>query len=273
MLSKLHQGHKFNHGHAVVFAGGMGRGGAARLAARGALRVGAGLVTVLCPSDALLENACRLDAIMLRAVDDVAGLNDFVDARIGAFCLGPGMGVGRRTQDFVCAVLALERATVLDADALTSFEAAPDALFDKLHANTVLPPHRGEFTRLFPDLDAKLRSGTICAIDALREASARAGCVVLLKGASTVIAEPSGGASVHAAHYDRQAPWLATAGAGDVLAGMIAGIAAGGVSPSLFNAVEAAVWLHVEAARSFGPGLIAEDLPETLPKLFCDLGL
>jgi hydroxyethylthiazole kinase-like uncharacterized protein yjeF len=263
-----HQGHKFDHGHAVVFAGGTGKGGAARLAARGALRVGAGLVTVLCPPAALKENAARLDAIMLRPIKDVEAFHRFIDERIGAFCLGPGMGVSAGTREMVCAVLALERTTVLDADALTSFATQPQMLFDQLHEDCVLTPHFGEFERLFPDIAVQFRTGVVAPIDCLRAAARRAGAIVLLKGPSTIIAAPNGGASVHAAHYERQAPWLATAGAGDVLAGMIAGIAASDTRSGVFQAVEVAVWLHVEAARAFGPGLIAEDLPETLPKVF-----
>lgn len=267
------EGHKFDHGHVIVFAGGVGRGGAGRLAARAALRVGAGLVTVFCPPAALQENAARLDAIMLRAVKDVAVFEALVDDRVGAFCLGPGMGTGARTRAMVEAVLRLERKTVLDADALSSFEENPGQLFDMLHENCVLTPHFGEFKRLFPDLAEQYRRAKLPPLDCLRAAERRAGAIVLLKGPSTIIADPGGGVSVHAAQYGRQVPWLATAGAGDVLAGMIAGISVSASSGSVFNATEAAVWLHVEAARKFGPGLIAEDLPETLPKVFQELGL
>ena len=259
------QGHKFDHGHVVVFAGGPGRGGAGRLAARAALRVGAGLVTVFCPPAALPENAARLDAIMLRPVGDVAALAGLVDDRMRAFCLGPGMGVGAETREMVGAVLELKRITVLDADALTSFAQEPGQLFANLHDHCILTPHFGEFERLFPDLAHEYRRAETSPLDCLRLAAQRAGAIVLLKGPSTIIANPQGGVSIHAAQYERRVPWLATAGAGDVLAGMIAGIAASATSTGLFNAAEAAVWLHAEAARHFGPGLIAEDLPEVLP--------
>jgi NAD(P)H-hydrate repair Nnr-like enzyme with NAD(P)H-hydrate dehydratase domain len=140
----------------------------------------------------------------------------------------------------------------------------------------VLTPHDGEFARLFPDLADRLRAPptegpAVSRLDAVRAAAARAGCVVLLKGPDTVIADPDGRARVHVAAYDRAAPWLATAGAGDVLAGMIAGFMARGLGASA--CAEASAWLHVEAARAFGPGLTAEDLPESLPRVFRDLGL
>jgi ADP-dependent NAD(P)H-hydrate dehydratase / NAD(P)H-hydrate epimerase len=267
-------GHKFDRGHALVLAGGPGRGGAARLAARAALRVGAGLVTVGCPPAALAENAARLDAIMLRPFREITDLVEFLaDGRISAVCLGPGLGTGEKAQQQVTAVLAAERATVLDADALTIHEDDPPSLFYQLHEACVLTPHEGEFARLFPDLGQRAR-GRVSKVEAVRRAAERAGCTVLLKGPDTVIASAGGAASLHAAAYDREAPWLATAGAGDVLAGMIAGLLARPTGPERVHPVcEVAAWLHVEAARSFGPGLIAEDLPEELPKVFRALGL
>jgi hydroxyethylthiazole kinase-like uncharacterized protein yjeF len=266
-------GHKYDRGHALVMAGGAGRGGAARMAARAALRVGAGLVTLGCPAAALRENAGRLDAVMVRAFREVTDLIEFLaDDRISAVCLGPGLGRGRRAQEQITAVLAAERATVLDADALTTHEDAPEALFYQLHDRCVLTPHEGEFARLFPDLGEKVRQ--VSKVEAVRQAAVRAGCTVLLKGPDTVIAGPGGEVSLHAAAYGREAPWLGTAGAGDVLAGMIAGLLARTRGPEEVQGVaEAAAWLHVEAARAFGPGLIAEDLPEALPGVFRALGL
>ncbi len=298
--------HKYSHGHALILSGPPGHGGAARLAARGALRIGAGLVTVGCPPDALAENAARLDAVMLRVVEDGAALAQVLeDRRINALCLGPGLGLGGREAGLVAAALGLDRAipspesapssrqspapwegqggqagspvrsVVLDADALTLI-ARDAALFGALHGACVLTPHGGEFARLFPDLAERLnapatRGPAFSKVDATRAAAKRAGCVVLFKGPDTVIAAPDGRAAIHAAVYDRAAPWLATAGAGDVLAGFIAGLLARGFGP--FDAACTAAWLHVECARSFGPGLIAEDLPEELPKVFRALGL
>ncbi|MFN3291964.1 MAG: NAD(P)H-hydrate epimerase [Gemmobacter sp.] len=304
--SEADQTHKFTFGHALVLSGGCGQGGAARLAARGALRIGAGLVTVGCPPEALAENAARLDAVMLRPVVDGGALADvLVDKRITALCLGPGLGTGAREVGLVAVALGLPvpggprdfgpfdlpgrpggpgsgpgrgkqgRSVVLDADALTILGQHAD-LFAALHPGCVLTPHAGEFARLFPDIAAKLAEpatkGPACSkVDATREAAARSGCVVLFKGPDTVIADPSGRCAIHAAAYDRSAPWLATAGSGDVLAGFIAGLLARGLAP--FDAACTAAWLHVEAARTFGPGLIAEDLPEQLPAVFRALGV
>ena len=293
-------GHKFDYGHALILSGPPGRTGAARLAARGALRIGAGLVTVGCPTEAIPENAARLDAVMLKPVADAAGLAVVLeDRRINALCLGPGMGTGEREAGLLAAALKLGaesatsggaggagpasgaarradgRSLVLDADALTLLAGRPE-LFAALHPRCILTPHAGEFARLFPDIAAKLeapapKGPAYSKVDATREAAARAGCVVLFKGPDTVIADPSGRCSINSAHYDRAAPWLATAGSGDVLSGFIAGLLARGFEP--MAAAETAAWLHVECARSFGPGLIAEDLPEELPKVFRALGL
>ncbi|UWQ38854.1 NAD(P)H-hydrate dehydratase [Leisingera aquaemixtae] len=269
--------HKYTHGHALVLSGGHGKTGAARLAARGALRIGAGLVTVGSPRSAMFENAANLTAIMLRQIDGAHGLAELLeDDRLSALCLGPGMGRGADTQAMVFAALKEQRPTVLDADALTRFELKPEALFEALHENCVITPHGGEFARLFPDLAEKLKAPATTGpayskVDATREAAKRAGCVVLFKGPDTVIAAPDGRCSVNSAHYDRSAPWLATAGSGDVLAGFITGLLARGFSP--MQASETAAYIHVECALEFGPGLIAEDLPEQIPAVFRKLGL
>ncbi len=258
----------------------MGRGGAARLAARGALRIGAGLATLACPPSALIENAAQLTAIMLRSLKDAQALSEVLqDPRINAVCMGPGLGTGRREADLLHCVLAQRMprepapALVLDADAL-SLLAQDQSLFGALHGGCILTPHAGEFARLFPDIADQMQAkpdNAATKAQATRAAAARAGCVVLLKGAETVIADPDGRCRIHTARGDRATPWLATAGAGDVLAGFITGLLARGFAP--LQATELATWLHVECARSFGPGLIAEDLPEELPKLFRALGV
>lgn len=280
-------GHKFSHGHALIVSGDHGQAGAARLCARGALRIGAGLVTVASPPGAMAENAARLDAVMLRPVADAAGLAGVLeDQRINALCLGPGMGLNAWAAELVRGALETSRlrvkpgaaqglAVVLDADALTVI--ARDAgLFALLHEGCVLTPHAGEFARLFPDIAARLAAPAVTGpayskVDATREAARRAGCVVLYKGADTVIAAPDGRCAINAAVQERSAPWLATAGSGDVLAGFITGLLARGFAP--LAAAETAAWLHVECARSFGPGLIAEDLPEALPKVLRRTGV
>ncbi|WP_045319732.1 bifunctional ADP-dependent NAD(P)H-hydrate dehydratase/NAD(P)H-hydrate epimerase [Limimaricola cinnabarinus] len=269
-------GHKYGYGHALVLSGGVGRGGAARMAARGVLRIGAGLVTVACPPAALQENAARLDAIMLRPLRDAEGLDVLLkDTRLNALLLGPGLGTRKREREFVARALAARRGTVLDADALTLI-AEDEGLRAALHEGCLLTPHDGEFARLFPDLADRM-SGAIAhgpafsRIDAAREAAARAGCAVLLKGPDTIIAAADGRVRVNPGVYERAAPWLATAGAGDVLAGLATGLVARGWPG--FEAGRDAAWLHVEAARRFGPGLIAEDLPELLPPLLRELGI
>lgn len=272
LLSKAGAGHKYAHGHALVLTGGSGKTGAARLAARGALRIGAGLVTLGVPPSAQMEVASQITALMLRRIDGVDGLvAALADDRLNALCLGPGLGVDR-AKELVPAVLgqggAKPRPTVLDADALTAFSDGPGELFNLLHEGCVLTPHGGEFARLFPDIASRLaetptNGPAYSKVDATRAAAERAGCTVLFKGADTVIAAPGGQCSVNAAHRGRAVPWLATAGAGDVLSGFITGLMARGLSAP--TAAELAAWLHVECARTFGPGLIAEDLPEQLP--------
>ncbi|MFV0512917.1 MAG: NAD(P)H-hydrate dehydratase [Jhaorihella sp.] len=275
-LGKRTGAHKYSHGHALILSGGTGRTGAARLAARGALRIGAGLVTLAVPPAAQSEVAGQVTAIMLRRVADGDGLAALLgDTRLNALCLGPGLGLGDRARDLVAAALDCRRAIVLDADALT-LAGGDTALFSALHENCVLTPHGGEFARLFPDLADRLeasptRGPAYSKVDATRAAAGRAGCTVLFKGPDTVIAEPGGRCVVNPAHGERAAPWLATAGSGDVLAGFVTGLLARGLTP--MQAAESAAWLHVECARSFGPGLIAEDLPEQLPAVFRALDL
>ncbi|MFP3383154.1 NAD(P)H-hydrate dehydratase [Tritonibacter sp. SIMBA_163] len=269
-LAKGQGAHKFTYGDALVLSGGAGRTGAARLAARGALRVGAGLVTLGVPPSALMEVACQITAVMLKRVGGADVLAEILqDERINALCLGPGLGQ-QRARDLVPVALAAKRATILDADALTAFADDPQQLFDLLHTQCVLTPHAGEFARLFPDIADSLaapasQGPAFSKVDATREAARRAGCSVLFKGADTVVADPTGVCSVHAAVYARSAPWLATAGSGDVLAGFITGLLARGLGPH--DAAATAAWLHVECALAFGAGLIAEDLPEELPKV------
>ncbi|WP_328795154.1 NAD(P)H-hydrate dehydratase [Jannaschia marina] len=257
---KSGSGHKFDHGAALVLTGGFGRTGAARLAARACLRIGAGLVTCAAPGSALLECATQLTAVMLRRCDGGADLLALLDdRRFNALCLGPGLGLDERAAGLLDVALASKRAAVLDADALTLLSRRADP-FAGLHDRCVLTPHGGEFARLFPDLAAQAETDKPRAV---RNAAERAGCVVLLKGAETAVAKPDGRTWLHRADGDRAVPWLATAGAGDVLAGLIAGLLARGGTPA--EATVASVWLHVEAAVRVGPGLIAEDLPEALP--------
>jgi ADP-dependent NAD(P)H-hydrate dehydratase / NAD(P)H-hydrate epimerase len=258
-------GHKYSRGHAVVVSGNMASTGAARLSARGALRAGAGLVTLASPRNALAVNAAALSAVMVCSVDTAIEFADLLtDKRFNACVIGPGAGISQRTRDFVLTALSAKRGVVLDADALTSFAEAPDHLFEAIKASqdsqVVLTPHEGEFPRLFSDISNKhpLRS----KLERVRAAAERSGAVVLLKGPDTVVASPDGRAAI----ASNAPPWLATAGAGDVLSGMISALLAQGVPA--FEAACIGVWMHGEAAREAGPGLIAEDLPEVLPAVF-----
>ncbi len=249
--------HKYTRGHALV-AGGAVMTGAARLAARSAARLGAGLVTVAAPATAFPIYAAALTGII---VHPVAGLDDFrallADPRRNAALIGPGAGVGAETRDKTLAILAAGKRAVFDADALTSFSDDPQALFAALRSPCVLTPHAGEFARLFDSAGGKPERA--------RRAARASGAVVLLKGADTVVAAPDGRVAVNA----NAPPDLATAGSGDVLAGMVLGLLAQGMEP--FAAASAAAWLHGDAARRIGAGLVAEDLVETLPAVLRDL--
>jgi NAD(P)H-hydrate epimerase len=255
-------GHKYMRGHAVVVSGPAHATGAARLAARGALRSGAGLVSVASPLDAVAINAAALTAIMVKPFSGATGLADLLrDTRLNAVVIGPGCGVGKRTQELVAAVLASPAAAVLDADALTSFASNPNELLLLTREPLVLTPHAGEFERLFPGLLARSTN----KVEGARDAARASRCTVLLKGPDTVIAAPDGRALVNT----HAPPTLATAGSGDVLAGMVAGLMAQRVNS--LQAAAMAVWLHGDAAMRFGPGLISEDLPDLLPSVLSAL--
>jgi hydroxyethylthiazole kinase-like uncharacterized protein yjeF len=258
-------GHKYSRGHAVVVSGDVSFTGAARLAARGALRTGAGLVTLASPRAALTVNAATSLAVMVRAADGVDELRGLLaDSRLNAAALGPGLGVGVNTRALVEVALDGERAVVLDADALTSFADDPGELFAAIKASpgrpVVLTPHRGEFARLFNNITQAYENAS--KLDSVRAAAKASGAVVLLKGPDTVIAAPDGRAAIN----ENAPAWLATAGSGDVLAGMIAGLLAQHMPA--FEAASAGAWLHGEAGNEAGPGLISEDLPEALPTIY-----
>jgi NAD(P)H-hydrate epimerase len=257
------EGHKYARGHAVVVSGPAYATGAARLGAIAALRIGAGLVTVASLRDAVAINASQLTAVMVREVDNADGLaNMLADQRKNAVLIGPGAGVGVHTHAMVAAALRSAASLVLDADAITTFAAERDELFAAIKsraAPVVLTPHDGEFARLFPEI------GEGSKLERARAAAARSGATVLLKGADTVVADPDGRAAINAT----SSPYLATAGTGDVLAGMLLGLLAQSMAP--FAAASAAVWMHGRAAQIFGPGLISEDLPGLLPDVLLEL--
>lgn len=252
-------GHKHDRGRLFVVSGGASSTGAARMAARAGLRIGAGLVTVLSPPSALMINASQLEAVMIKAFDGPDGLVEKAD-RASAVVIGPAAGVREATAANVLALARTDAALVIDADALTSFQNDPERLFAELSPRHVLTPHEGEFERLFPGLlKAEGRLG------AARQAAERSGAVVLLKGGETVIAHPDGRSILNR----HASPFLATAGSGDMLAGMIGGLLAQGMEA--FDAAPTAAWIHGEAALRFGPGLIAEDIPGLVPAILADL--
>lgn len=250
--------HKHARGRLGVVSGKATQTGAARLAARAGLRIGAGVVRILCPPDAAAVIAPAIEAVMLTPFGSDEALAEAA-ANLDAVVIGPAAGVNEATRIHVRTLAGTGAALVVDADGLTAFEAWPEDLFEILDRDDVLTPHEGEFRRLFPDLLDQGREA------AAIEAAGRAGAVVVLKGPATVIAAPDGRLSVN----DNGTPWLATAGTGDVLAGMIGGLIAQRMDS--FDAARAAVWIHAEAARGFGPGLIAEDLPERIPAVLAGL--
>ncbi len=257
-------GHKYGRGHLVVVSGPMPTLGASRLSAQGGLRIGAGLVTVASPADALPIHAAQLTAVMLRPFGDPGGLRDILsDPRLNAVVIGPGLGHHPDTPALVAAALERRGATrsaVLDADALTLFAGRADDLSGLVRAASgpvVVTPHDGEFAKLFDGQDDVLLAPT--KVERARAGARRLGAVLVLKGPDTVVASPDGRAAI----AGEDAPWLATAGSGDVLAGMVGGLLSQGMPA--FEAAAAAVWLHAAAANQVGPGLISEDLPDALP--------
>jgi len=251
----LPESHKYTRGHALV-VGGAVMTGAARLAARAAARLGSGLVTVAAPEPAFPIYAAALTGIIVQPAGDLGAFRALLaDPRRNAALIGPGAGLGEATRDKVLAILAAGKRTVLDADALTSFADNAEVLFGAIRSPCVLTPHEGEFARLF----ARVLDGSGSKLERACRAAQLSGAVMLLKGNDTVIAAPDGRAAINPG----APPELATAGSGDVLAGMVTGLLAQGMPA--FEAAAAGVWLHADAARRFGPGLIAEDLVEGLP--------
>ena len=253
--------HKYTRGHSVVVGGGVSSTGAARLAAYAALRAGSGLVTVASHPDAVPVYAMTMTAVMVQSISGLNQLSTMLeDARITAALIGPGCGVSEATREQTLLALSNKKSTVIDADAITTFAHNSSSLFSSISASgkgVVLTPHEGEFSRLFTLTGAKSERA--------KEAAKLSGAVVVLKGNDTVIAAPDGRIAINA-----NAPlWLATAGSGDVLSGIITGLLAQGMPA--FEAACCAVWIHGEAANQFGPGLIAEDLQEAMPAVLKQL--
>ena len=246
--------HKSTRGRLIVVSGEAWSTGAARLSTRAALRVGAGLVTMLSPPEALMVNAAHLEAVMLRPFETELEL-EAAASLVEAAIIGPAAGISEATLSNVLALARTGAALVIDADGLSVFRDDPDELFSVLDRDDVLTPHPGEFERIFPGVLKRSPE----RVSATRAAATRAQAVVVLKGPDTVIAAPDGRAAVNL----NGTPWLATAGSGDVLAGLIGGLIAQGMDS--FEAACAGVWIHAACAEEFGPGLISEDLPDLVP--------
>ncbi len=256
--------HKYSRGHVGVFSGGPSATGAARLSATAAARAGAGAVTLLSQASALQVNAAHLTSIILRKTDSFEDVEEFLsDRKPKALVFGPGLGITQKVGDVALRLIAAANGIVgglvFDADAITTFARMPEALFAAARVDgapaLVLTPHEGEFGRLFPDL---AEDETLSKLAKTRTAAQRAQATVIYKGPDTVIAAPDGRAAING----NGTPLLATAGSGDVLSGIVAALLAQGMPA--FEAACAAVWIHADAARRFGPGLIAEDLPLAL---------
>lgn len=254
-------GNKYTRGSALIY-GGEHMTGAARLAARAAQRIGAGIVSIATPASSVPIYAHALESVIIKKVDSLAEWNEHIyQEKLSAILIGPGAGVSQNTCEFVLSALKTSKPCVLDADALTSFSNMPEALFSSLHSNCVMTPHEGEFAKLFghhvnPTDGKALRA---------QKAAVLAGCTVLLKGADTIIAGSNGQTIMN----NNAPPWLATAGAGDVLAGIVLGLVTQNMP--VFMAAASSAWIHGDIAKTLGPGLIAEDLVNGIPSFLSHL--
>lgn len=258
--------HKYSRGHTLALSGPISKSGAARLMATAALRMGSGLVTLVAASDVLPVHASRLDSVMFTESNNLEELREILaDSRINCIAMGPGLDPDETTREMVREVLISDRNTVLDAGALSAFAQDADILFRAARGRNqglVFTPHSGEFAKLFGH-SIELSSRTEMA----RKAASKTGAVVVLKGADTVVADSAGRAAI----TSNAPPWLATAGSGDVLTGMIAALLAQGMPA--FEAACAAVWIHGEAANRLGPGLISSDLDQGVKEIVETHGL
>ncbi|WP_051548137.1 NAD(P)H-hydrate dehydratase [Sneathiella glossodoripedis] len=255
-------GHKYDRGHCTIVGGGISQTGAARIAARTALRAGAGAATLLCAPSSLLVYAQALEAVMVSALDSADDLKEFIEKkRIHSILIGPANGVTDRTRAFVVEALKTDACVVLDADAITVFQNDPEELFTLIRAKkggaVIMTPHEAEYKRVF-DFEGN-------ALERARAAAQSSGAVIILKGATTVVASPDGRVILNT----HSSPWLATAGSGDALAGIVCGLLA--CLKSSFEAAASSVWIHGDAGLRLGPGMIAEDIEVVLPRIMGEL--
>jgi hydroxyethylthiazole kinase-like uncharacterized protein yjeF len=261
-LNKRGDQHKHEHGHAVIISGPAGQGGAARLAAYGALRIGAGLVSVFCSHQSVSEHAARLDAVMVKPFDGQSGLEEQLLAlKPAAVCVGPNFGLGADSRSKLIQTLPVPIPICLDADAITLLAREPDLIRSSTQSQVVMTPHEGELRRLIPHAFDQ----TTCRITLAKTAAQEFGCVVLFKGETTIVAQPDGYCVAIDSRTFKYATWLATAGSGDVLSGLITGLMARGFEA--FEAAAVGAHIHVQCADAIGPGLIAEDIPHAVPSV------
>ncbi len=247
--------HKYNRGYAMI-TGGKDVIGATKLAARAAQRIGAGIVVIASPEKSAPLYRLGLESVVVKSFRDTAYYNDIInDEKIGACLIGPGLGRDFSAQEKVLTTLRVGHKTILDADALSMFEGHEDLLFDTIDDGVILTPHEGEFAKIFPDLEK------LDKILKVKEAAKRSGAIIILKGSDSVIANPDGDVVIN----NNAPPTLATAGSGDVLAGIIVGLVSQNCDQ--FTACAIACWIHGEAANVFGQGLIAEDIIEKIPQI------
>jgi ADP-dependent NAD(P)H-hydrate dehydratase / NAD(P)H-hydrate epimerase len=252
--------HKYSRGGAVIWSGDALHSGASRLAAWAAQGAGAGIVCLAGPRDGLMVHAHHVSSILLHEIKETSDIENLLGGKkYSACCFGPASGTTDAHRRIAMGMIASGKKIVLDADAFTLFAGNRDMAFRMMKqfddTRAVLTPHSGEFERLFPDL----AEGYTAAIDRARAAAEMTGAVVVLKGPSTIIAAPSGETALQAEAPSK----LATAGSGDVLAGLITGLMAQGVSP--FEAAQSAVWLHADAARKIPhQAMTAEELVQAI---------
>lgn len=261
-LKKSGDRHKYNYGHVAVVSGPTGQGGAARLAARGALRIGAGVVSVVCSQDIIAEHAAQLNAIMVKSYSPETSFAEHLAAiKPQAICIGPNLGLDDASRLQLRGALTLELPACFDADAITLIADTSANLPKISNPQSVMTPHEGELRRFIPEVFATVS----CRVSLAQAAAKKAGCVVLFKGSETIIAAPDHIPMIVSSKPFQNTSWLATAGSGDVLAGFVTGLLARGFNG--FEAAAIAADLHFRCADAFGPGLIAEDIPEMLPNV------
>ena len=249
--------HKYTRGMVLINCGPKSKTGAARLSARSAMRVGAGAVKIVCNSDVVDILEPQISVELIQVIYNKQDFQNLLkDKKISSVLMGPGNGINNETKARTLMALAFVDHVVIDADAITAFADDPNELFIDCYPHTILTPHEGEFKKIFGTDIANIDDRVLRA----KEAAIRSNTTVVLKGANTIIASPNGDLVINKS----KAAYLATAGSGDVLAGIIASLV-GKNKMSAFDAACAGVWLHSTIGAYLGPGMIAEDIIDMIP--------